>query len=133
MDLRILAALLSFFKEMIVDNDKVRLYAKRDRNEFTLLLALAFIFVSFFWYYTEADRHWYTNRELQARLKHQSEFIETIVTDKDLQLHTAGAACNVNIERLLKDLVDRNERIAFLEERTNHLGDELVKALRQCK
>lgn len=133
MDLRILAALLSFLKEMIVDNDKVRLYAKRDRNEFTLLLALAFIFVSFFWYYTEADRYWYTNRELQARLRHQTEFIETIVTDKDLQLHTAGAACNVNTERLLKDLAERNERIAYLEERVHNLGDELVKVLRQCK
>lgn len=133
MDLRILAALLTFLKEMIVDNDRVRLFAKKERNEFTLLLALAFIFVSFFWYYTEADRLWYTNRELSIRLRHQTEFIETITTDKETQFRIAGTACTVNTDRLTKEIVLRDERIARLEERRLYLSNELVDALKRCK
>ncbi len=133
MDLRILAALLTFLKEMIVDNDRVRLFAKKERNEFTLLLALAFIFVSFFWYYTEADRLWYTNRELSIRLRHQTEFIETITTDKETQFHIAGTACTVNTDRLIKEIVLRDERIAHLEKRRDYLSNELVDALKRCK
>lgn len=133
MDLRILAALLTFLKEMIVDNDRVRLFAKKERNEFTLLLALAFIFVSFFWYYTEADRLWYTNRELSIRLRHQTEFIETITTDKETQFRIAGTACTVNTDRLINEIVLRDERIAHLEKRRDYLSNELVDALKRCK
>lgn len=133
MDLRILAALLAFLKEMIVDNDKVKLFAKKERNEFTLLLALAFIFGSFFWYYTQADRLWYTNRELTMRLRHQSDFIETLTSDRNDRFREITMSCQERTDSMVKIIYDKDKRIAVLEERRTYLSNELVLALKRCK
>lgn len=133
MDLRILAALLAFLKEMIVDNDKVKLFAKKERNEFTLLLALAFIFGSFFWYYTQADRLWYINRELTMRLKHQSTFVETLTIDRDNRLKEITMSCQERADGMVKIIYDKDARITILEERRTYLSNELMDALKRCK
>lgn len=133
MDLRILAALLAFLKEMIVDNDKVKLFAKKERNEFTLLLALAFIFGSFFWYYAQADRLWYINRELTMRLKHQSTFVETLTIDRDNRLKEITMSCQERADSMVKIIYDKDTRITILEERRTYLSNELMDTLKRCK
>lgn len=133
MNLRIISALLAFLKEMVIDNDRVKLFAKKERNEFTLLLALAFIFGSFFWYYTESNRLWYTNRELTHRLHHQTIFIENLTSDRDEKLGDVTLSCQTRIDELVKSIDKRDVRIRALEDRKENLNDRLYDALQRCK